>query len=76
MAQKAWFYLKRKFVPVPHVRVPAAAFFTDVKAAIYAEQLTLLDAAAFGCSDISELGIPFSEAEQSLDGVNFIHLSE
>ncbi|GFR11689.1 ras-specific guanine nucleotide-releasing factor RalGPS2 [Trichonephila clavata] len=57
-------------------KVPTAAFFTDVKATVYAEQLTLLDAASFGCSDISELGIPLSEAEQSPDGVNFKHLSE
>ncbi|GFR06926.1 ras-specific guanine nucleotide-releasing factor RalGPS2 [Trichonephila clavata] len=76
MAQKAWFWLKRKFFPVPHVRVPTAAFFTDVKATVYAEQLTLLDAAAFGCSDISELGIALPEAEQSPDSVTFTHLSE
>ncbi|GFY59769.1 ras-specific guanine nucleotide-releasing factor RalGPS2 [Trichonephila inaurata madagascariensis] len=76
MAQKAWFWLKRKLFPVPHVRVPTAAFFTGVKAAVYAEQLTLLDAASFGCSDISELRLSLPEAEQSPDGVNFQHLSE
>ncbi|GFR16245.1 ras-specific guanine nucleotide-releasing factor RalGPS2 [Trichonephila clavata] len=76
MAQKAWYWLKRKLFPVPHVRVPTAAFFTDVKATDYAEQLTILDAASFGCSDISELGIPRFEAEQSPDSVVFKHLSE
>ncbi|GFR21548.1 ras-specific guanine nucleotide-releasing factor RalGPS2 [Trichonephila clavata] len=76
MAQKAWFWLRRKFFPVPHVRVPTAAFFTDVEATVYAEQLTLLDAAAFGYSDISELGMPLLEAEQSPDSVTFKHLSE
>ncbi|GFU71977.1 ras-specific guanine nucleotide-releasing factor RalGPS2 [Trichonephila clavipes] len=76
MALKAWYWLKRALVPVPHVRVPTAAFFTDVKAAVYAEQLTLLDAAAFGCCDISELGLSLPEAEQSPDSVTFIHLSE
>ncbi|GFY60213.1 ras-specific guanine nucleotide-releasing factor RalGPS2 [Trichonephila inaurata madagascariensis] len=76
MASKAWYWLKRKFVPVPHVRVPTAAFFTDVKATVYAEQLTLLDAASFGCSDISELGLSLPEAEQSPDSVTFKHLSE
>ncbi|GFS39905.1 ras-specific guanine nucleotide-releasing factor RalGPS2 [Trichonephila inaurata madagascariensis] len=76
MALKAWYWLKRVFVPVPHVRVPTAAFFTDVKATVYAEQLTILDAAAFGCSDISELGLSLPEAEQSPDSVTFQHLSE
>ncbi|GFY62344.1 ras-specific guanine nucleotide-releasing factor RalGPS2 [Trichonephila inaurata madagascariensis] len=77
MAQKAQgYWLKRKLFPVPHVRVPTAAFFTDVKATVYAEQLTLLDAAAFGCSDISELGLSLPEAEQSPDSVTFQHLSE
>ncbi|GFV69341.1 ras-specific guanine nucleotide-releasing factor RalGPS2 [Trichonephila clavipes] len=76
MASKAWYWLKRKFVPVPHVRVPTAAFFTDVEATVYAEQLTLLDAASFECSDISELGLSLPEAEQSPDRVPFKHLSE
>ncbi|GFY17972.1 ras-specific guanine nucleotide-releasing factor RalGPS2 [Trichonephila clavipes] len=76
MALKAWYWLKRKLVPVPHVRVPTAAFFTDVEATVYAEQLTLLDGAAFGCRDISELGMPLPEAEQSPDSVTFNHLSE
>ncbi|GFX00204.1 ras-specific guanine nucleotide-releasing factor RalGPS2 [Trichonephila clavipes] len=57
-------------------QVPTAAFFTDVKATAYAEPLTLVDSASFGCSDISELGIPFFEAEQSPDSVTFKHLSE
>ncbi|GFQ70423.1 hypothetical protein TNCT_279861 [Trichonephila clavata] len=65
MAQKAWYWLKRKLFPVPNVRVPIAAFFTDVKAMIYADQLTLLDAASFGCSDISELGILLFEGRNS-----------
>ncbi|GFY63324.1 hypothetical protein TNIN_277521 [Trichonephila inaurata madagascariensis] len=51
-------------------------FLTDVKATVYAEQLALLNAAAFGCSDISDLGISLPEAEQSLDSVTFKHLSE
>ncbi|GFX79118.1 uncharacterized protein TNCV_3914031 [Trichonephila clavipes] len=75
MALKAWYWLKRALVPVPHVRVPTAAFFTNVKATIYAEQLTPLDAAAFGCSDISELRLSLPEAEQSHDSVTFKHLS-
>ncbi|GFY69889.1 hypothetical protein TNIN_252591 [Trichonephila inaurata madagascariensis] len=61
---------------MPHVRVPTADFFTDVKATVYTEQLTLLDAAAFGCSDISELGLSLPGAEQSPDSVTFKHLSE
>ncbi|GFY54804.1 ras-specific guanine nucleotide-releasing factor RalGPS2 [Trichonephila inaurata madagascariensis] len=76
MALKAWYWLKRALVPVPHVRVPTTAFFTDVKATVYAEQLTLLDAAAFGCSDILELGLSLPEAEQSPDSVTFKYLSE
>ncbi|GFT17867.1 ras-specific guanine nucleotide-releasing factor RalGPS2 [Trichonephila clavipes] len=76
MSLKAWYWLKRTFVPVPHVRVPTATFFTDVKATVYAEQLSLLDAAAFGCCDISELGLSLPEAEQSPDSVTFQHLSE
>ncbi|GFS30692.1 ras-specific guanine nucleotide-releasing factor RalGPS2 [Trichonephila inaurata madagascariensis] len=76
MALRAWYWFKRAIVPVPHVRVPTAAFFTDVKATVYVEQLTLLDVAAFGCSDISELGLSLPEAEQSPGSVTFKHLSE
>ncbi|GFY55207.1 hypothetical protein TNIN_32501 [Trichonephila inaurata madagascariensis] len=75
MALKAWYWLKRVLVPMPHVRVPTAAFFTDVKATVYAEQLSILDSAAFGCSDISELGLSLPEAEQSPDSVTFKHLN-
>ncbi|GFS70552.1 uncharacterized protein TNCV_1490201 [Trichonephila clavipes] len=46
------------------------------QATVFAEQLTLLDAGAFGCSDISELGLSLPEAEQSPDSVTFKHLSE
>ncbi|GFY52636.1 ras-specific guanine nucleotide-releasing factor RalGPS2 [Trichonephila inaurata madagascariensis] len=74
MEQKEWYWLKRKLFPVPHVRVPTAAFFTDVKATVYAKQLTLLDAESFGCSDISELGISFFEAKQSPNSVTFKQL--
>ncbi|GFT79062.1 ras guanine nucleotide exchange factor C [Nephila pilipes] len=65
MAQKAWYWLKRKLLPVPHVKVPTAASFTDVKAGIYAEQLTLEDAASFKRIDVSELTRSPFEAEQS-----------
>ncbi|GFR04113.1 ras-specific guanine nucleotide-releasing factor RalGPS2 [Trichonephila clavata] len=76
MAQKSWYWLKRKLFSVPRVRVPTAAFFTDVEATVYAEQLTLLEGESFGCSDISELRIPFLKCEQSPDRVTFKHLSE
>ncbi|GFT29386.1 ras-specific guanine nucleotide-releasing factor RalGPS2 [Trichonephila clavipes] len=76
MALGAWYWLKRTFAPAPHVRVPSAAFLTDVKAMVYAEQLMLLDAAAFERSDFSELGLSLPEAKHSPDSVTFKHLSE
>ncbi|GFU45907.1 ras guanine nucleotide exchange factor C [Nephila pilipes] len=80
MAQKAWYWLKRKLRPVPHVKVPTAAFFTDVKAEVYAEQLTLADAASFKRIDVSELIRSPFEAEQSPNTMQytgrFHHLSD
>ncbi|GFT11481.1 ras guanine nucleotide exchange factor C [Nephila pilipes] len=45
--------------------MPTAGFFTDVEARIYAEQLTIADAAAFKTIDISELKNHPFEAELS-----------
>ncbi|GFT41759.1 hypothetical protein NPIL_65091 [Nephila pilipes] len=70
-AQKAWYWFKTKLVPVPHVKVPTAAVFTDVQAKVYAEQLTLADAAAFKTIDISELKNHPFEAELSTNLEHF-----
>ncbi|GFS79479.1 ras-specific guanine nucleotide-releasing factor RalGPS2 [Nephila pilipes] len=60
--------------------VPTAAFFTDGKAEVYAEQLTFEDAASFKSIDISELIRSPFEAEQSPNTMQytgrFHHLSD
>ncbi|GFT47686.1 hypothetical protein NPIL_415171 [Nephila pilipes] len=48
------YFLKSKLLPAPHVKVPTAAFFTDLKAEVYAEQLTFADAASFKHINVSE----------------------
>ncbi|GBM64532.1 Ras-specific guanine nucleotide-releasing factor RalGPS2 [Araneus ventricosus] len=58
MASKMWYFLKRKFNPVPRIKIPVAAFFMDVSPKIYAEQLTIVDAEIFGRIRLAELLYP------------------
>ncbi|GBN10556.1 hypothetical protein AVEN_102252-1 [Araneus ventricosus] len=58
MASKMWYFLKRKFNPVPRIQIPVAAFFMDVSPKIYAEQLTIVDAEIFERICLAELLYP------------------